>query len=136
MPASQAPAETGRSFELADLLARVEGDHDLLATMLALFESEAPRLLAEVRRCLDEADAPGLREAAHALRGCVGNFYAHDAAELALALEIKGREGALADTEVPWAALEAEVGRVGRGLAELGAKSRPDNERRGSCRES
>jgi PAS domain S-box-containing protein len=121
-PKVEAPAKSESAFRAADLLERVEGDRDLLATMLELYESEAPRLLAEVRRCLDAADAPGLREAAHALRGCVGNFYAHDAAELALVLEVKGREGSLDETEVPWQALEAEVARLGHGLAELGAK--------------
>lgn len=122
-PANLAPSRPESSFDLAGLLARVDGDHDLLATMLTLFDSEVPRLLAESRLCLDKGDAPGVREAAHALRSCVGNFEAHRAVELALALETLGDTGSVAQAEAPWRALEAEIGRLGADLAALGARS-------------
>jgi PAS domain S-box-containing protein len=105
------------AFDAADVLARVEGDRSLLAELVSIFRAESPTRLAEIRRCLDSGDAKGLERAAHTLRGSVGSLGARAAAQAALALESKGRDGALAGADEQLAELERELGRLERDLA-------------------
>ncbi len=100
------------AFDAADVLARVEGDRSLLAELVAIFLEESPIRLGEIRRCLASGDAKGVERAAHTLRGSVGSLGARAAAQAALALEIKGRDGALAGAEAEFAELEREMGRL------------------------
>jgi CheY-like chemotaxis protein/HPt (histidine-containing phosphotransfer) domain-containing protein len=107
------------AFDAADVLARVEGDRSLLAELVAIFLEESPLRLAEIRRCLASGDAKGVERAAHTLRGSVGSLGARAAAQAALALEIKGRDGALAGADVEFAELEREMGRLESDLAQF-----------------
>jgi two-component system sensor histidine kinase/response regulator len=91
----------------------------LLRELLSIFRQESPRLLGLIGHSLRVGDAKGLEQAAHTLRGSVGSFGATTAAQLALALEIAGRDGTLADTSDHMAALAREVGRIEAGLAAL-----------------
>jgi PAS domain S-box-containing protein len=61
-------------FDNAALLARVEGDTQLLAEMAALFLKNYPQRLAEIRLAMEQNDARALERAAHALQGSVSNF--------------------------------------------------------------
>ncbi len=99
-------------FDRDDVLARVEGDHALLAELVDIFRTEYPRLLASIRQSVAAGDASCVQEWAHALKGTVGNFGARDASEAAAALEAMGRQGSLADAE-------AGVGRLADALAAL-----------------
>jgi two-component system, sensor histidine kinase and response regulator len=117
VPEPAAPKEP--AFDAADVLARVEGDRSLLAELVAIFLEESPIRLAEIRRCLVSGDAKGLERAAHTLRGSVGSLGARAAAHAALALEIKGRDGALAGAEVEVAELEREMSRLEGDLAQF-----------------
>ncbi|MGH9383699.1 MAG: response regulator, partial [Vicinamibacterales bacterium] len=107
------------AFDPADVLARVEGDRTLLAELVAIFLAESPTRLAEIRRCLTEGDAKGLEHAAHTLRGSLGSLGAREAAQAALALEIKGRAVALAGADAELAELEHEMGRLEGDLSRL-----------------
>ena len=62
------------SFDPDDVLARVEGNRDLLAELVDIFRAEYPRLLANLRHSVETGDARGVQEAAHAIKGTVGNF--------------------------------------------------------------
>ena len=106
-------------FDPDDVLARVGGDRELLRELLSIFRQESPRLLGLIGHSLRVGDAKGVEQAAHTLRGSVGSFGATTAAQLALALEIAGRDGALADTSDHMPALTREVGRIEAGLAAL-----------------
>ena len=108
------------SFDPSDVLARVEGDRDLLAELVDIFRAEYPRLLANLRKEVEKGDARGVEEAAHAIKGTVGNFGAPVASAAALALEVMGRVGALTGANAGMARLEEEVERLQRNLARMG----------------
>jgi two-component system, sensor histidine kinase and response regulator len=114
------PAFTGEpAFELRDVLARVEGDRALLAELVDIFRVDSPRMLADLRRGLEAGDARGVEKAAHALKGCVGNFGGRTAAAAALALERMGRDGVVTGAGARLAELEREVDRLRSGLARM-----------------
>jgi PAS domain S-box-containing protein len=123
MPALNAPpADSSASepaLDLADVLASVDGDRALLAELAELFHTETPQMMAEIRRCVAKSDAKGLEQAAHALKGSVGNFGAAAARQAARALELMGHEGVLTDAAARLAELEREVDRLERGLSRL-----------------
>jgi CheY-like chemotaxis protein len=60
-----APERDDRVFNPDDVLARVEGDHDLLAELVEIFRAEWPERLSDVRRALAAGDARALERAAH-----------------------------------------------------------------------
>jgi two-component system, sensor histidine kinase and response regulator len=114
------PDYTGDEPSFADeILARVEGDRNLLAELVDLFRADSGRILSDIRRCVEAGDAKGLEQAAHAMKGSVGNFGAGAAAEAALALEVMGREGALLGAGACLAVLQAEVDRLKSGLVRV-----------------
>jgi PAS domain S-box-containing protein len=119
-PASVPSISEEPAFDPRDVLACVEGDRKLLAELVDIFRVDSPRLLADLRRCLEVGDGPGVESAAHAVRGCVGNFGARAAVEAARVLERMGREAALTDGPARLAELEREVGRLATGLSGMG----------------
>jgi len=104
------------SVDAAELMARVDGDRELLAELVEIFRAESPRLLAELRRCVAAGDAHGVQEAAHAIKGTVGNFAGHAASEAALALEKMGQRGQLVDASACATRLETAVAALQRDL--------------------
>jgi CheY-like chemotaxis protein/HPt (histidine-containing phosphotransfer) domain-containing protein len=109
----------------AALLARVDGDLELLREIVELFLRDHPGRLAEIRHAIALGDNNALVRTAHALKGSVGNFAAKDAAETARQLEMMGRNGELsglggqARAEEVYAQLEAEMTRVESALLTL-----------------
>ena len=98
---SRAPSETVAmqetkeqfAFDPSVVLKRVDGDLDLLKEVAGLFFEDMPRLMTEIRRAVERADAPVLERTAHTLKGSVGNFGVRRAFELAFNLEQMGRNG-------------------------------------------
>ena len=119
-PAPSASTSFEPAFDPEDVLTRVGGDRKLLAEMVDIFRVESPRMLADLRRCLETGDARGVMEAAHALKGCVGNFGGRAAADAALALERMGREGVLSGGGARLLELEREVDGLRNDLARMG----------------
>jgi CheY-like chemotaxis protein len=109
------------AFDPREALARVEGDATLLAELVEILRAESPRLLADLRRRLEAADARGVQDAAHALKGSVANFGGHAAAAAAGVLERMGREAALDGGFARLAELEQEVDRLLSSLDRMGA---------------
>jgi signal transduction histidine kinase/CheY-like chemotaxis protein/HPt (histidine-containing phosphotransfer) domain-containing protein len=101
------PTET--VFDQYATLARVEGDRELLLTMINLYLAQAEELLPEIRRAGERGDCKALERLAHKLKGSLGNFSARPAAEAALRLEIMGRTGQLVQSEEALAELEHEA---------------------------
>ena len=104
---------------VAEVLGRVEGDRDLLCELVALYRDDAPRLLAEIRRCVEGRDASGLQGAAHALRGASANLGAHPTVRVSQALERMGRARELDDADRHLADLEREAQRLDAALDDL-----------------
>jgi HPt (histidine-containing phosphotransfer) domain-containing protein len=85
---------TGRGREIVDraaLLDRAGGDEDLLREVCAIFLTEYPMLIEEIRSAIRAGDAQHLEHAAHSLKGSVSNFGAPAATEAAYRLESIGR---------------------------------------------
>jgi len=109
------PAEP--SFDIEEILDRVEGDKDLVMDLLRLFREQAPRLMAEIRKCAGAGDAAGLQHAAHNFKGACANLGAHPAMKTAFALEMTGRETNLSGVNAQLADLEREGVRLELALA-------------------
>jgi two-component system, sensor histidine kinase and response regulator len=92
------PAPCGL-IDNAALLARFEGDADLLSEMAELFLKSYPKLLEEIQLAVDRKDAPALERAAHTLKGSVSNFAARDAFDAAMELEKMATRGDLTRAE-------------------------------------
>jgi two-component system sensor histidine kinase/response regulator len=121
--AGESTTETIVASEILDkaaLLARVDGDKQLLAQIIEIFLEECPKQVREIRDAVAARDAPSLARLAHKLKGSVGNFAAQRAFEAALRLETICRKGDLSYVEEVSAQLEAEIGRLQPALRELG----------------
>jgi len=108
-----------------EIFARVGGDIELLAVLVGLFKLDAPTTLSEIRRALDNNDAPALERAAHRLVGSLLTFHASAAAQPARALEIAGHHELLSDAEPQFAALQRELPRVITALDHLVSPLQP-----------
>jgi two-component system, sensor histidine kinase and response regulator len=89
-----------------EALARVGGDPQLLAEIAALFLSDLPRALGEIRNAVAAGDAAAIERHAHALKGSVANFGAQEARTAAQDLETKARTTSLDTIDESLAKLE------------------------------
>lgn len=80
-------------FDLSEALDRVDGDKVLLSEMAELFLESYPGYLSRIKEAVVQADFPALTQAAHALKGSVGNFTTREPFEVARTLEQLGRQG-------------------------------------------
>lgn len=109
-------------IDRAEVLARVDGDTQLLAELAGLFLHESPKLLAAVKEAVEHRDAWALERAAHALKGSAGNFAARTTVEAAKQLEMMGRGGNLAQANQAWMRLQREMLRLQTSLEDLRKK--------------
>jgi CheY-like chemotaxis protein/HPt (histidine-containing phosphotransfer) domain-containing protein len=112
------------SFDADEVLARVQGNRALLAELVDIFCAERPRLIANLRHSVEAGDAKGVQEAAHAIKGTVGNFSAPAASEAARVLEAMGQQGVLTGAAGGLARLEDEVEHLERDLLRMGELAR------------
>ena len=84
----------------------------LLAEVITVFLSEAPKQLDALRAAAEARDARALATAAHALKGSVGLFSKGAAFEAARRLEQDARNGDLTDLDGRLGEIERELGRV------------------------
>ena len=80
-------------FDLSEALDRVDGDKVLLSEMAELFLESYPEYLSRIKEAVIQADLTALTQAAHALKGSVGNFTTREPFEVARTLEQLGRQG-------------------------------------------
>ena len=113
------PKDVKDVFDKASVLARIDGDTNLLKELAELFLENLPRLFMNVREAVTRGDARALECAAHALKGSVGNFAARPAVDAALRLEHIGHCGNLTVAESAFRALQEEIERLKPALADL-----------------
>ena len=90
----------------------VGGDRELLHEAVELFfEQDYPRQLTALREGLDRQDARAVKRAAHGIKGALRSFGGQVASDVALRLEMMGREGDFSGAQGAVEELEAEVGR-------------------------
>ena len=113
-------------LDRASLIARFEGDADLLDEVAAVFVADCPRMLANLHDACTSRDLAALRHAAHALKGAVSNFTDGPARESAIITEQLARSGdsnawaaadALASLAIEVAAALGDVSSTGRSTA-------------------
>jgi PAS domain S-box-containing protein len=107
------------AFDLEGALARVEGDRGLLKELAQIFDAEAPRAIAEMRRCVAAGDPTGLERAAHGFKGACGNFGAVGAVRAAQALELMGNRANLKEADSRVAELERETRKLQQALLSM-----------------
>jgi two-component system sensor histidine kinase/response regulator len=113
------PSPRYEQLDQISLLERVEGDRELLAEMIHLFQGEAPHLLETMRNALHQGDMVLLERSAHSMKGAAGNLSAHATARAALQLEQNAKEGDAESAKTSLARLEGAVERLLPVLADL-----------------
>ena len=104
-------AYAGGRFRAVDhslALSRVGGDIELLQEIARLFLTDAPHMLNAIRTAICAGDAHALERSAHAFKGCIANFGAKAATEIAFSLEQMGRNRDLSRAAETFARLQAE----------------------------
>jgi PAS domain S-box-containing protein len=99
----------GTALDGPALLARFGSDGKLVRALVRTFAEDCPEMMARIRKALTARDAPALADAAHALKGSVGNFGATGAFETARDIEKEARQGKLDATWEMYATLEDEI---------------------------
>ena len=92
-------------FDGQEILERVGGDRELLAELVVLLKEECGHLLPALDDAVEKRDSSALEQAAHKLKGSVGQMAAGLAYATAREIEQSGRAG---DVE----AARAHVGRL------------------------
>ncbi len=111
--------DPGEPIDRVSLLERVEGDQELLAEMIRLFQEDAPHLLSTMREALQRGDMAVLEMSAHSLKGGVSNLSAKSTAAAAMQLEKDARNKDAQSAKGSLAQVEQAMGRLLPALAEL-----------------
>jgi CheY-like chemotaxis protein len=125
-PAAESPAAAPKARAALDerrLLERVGGDRAALRRLARLYLADYPKLLARLRRALAVGDAPGVRAAAHALKGSTSNFAATAAVAAAQRLQQLAEAGTLGEAPEVLADLEGALRQVRGALSALVRKT-------------
>lgn len=88
------------------LLAQFGGDEEILREIAELFIEDAPRQLSEIQEAMARRDGDALARSAHSIKGAIGNFTESDAYDLALKLELLGRDKEFSRAEAVYGDLE------------------------------
>ena len=99
-------------------LVELVGD-DFIGELAQTFFEEAPGLLAEMNRALDDGDAEAFRRAAHSLKSNGDSFGAVRVTSLARELEHMGRDGRLDEAGPKLPQLEAAYQEAAEALKAL-----------------
>ncbi|MFZ1015561.1 MAG: Hpt domain-containing protein, partial [Terracidiphilus sp.] len=73
--------------DFPELLDRVEGDQELLAELLALFQEDLPASRAGLQEAVARGELHEIERTAHALKGMLANLSAKHTAALAAEIE-------------------------------------------------
>src|SRR6185503_14343224 len=114
-----ADRQSNEIFDPATILPKFDNDVEFLQDLAGQFFSDCPRLLAEMHKAVANGDGTALEQAAHWIKGAVGNFATSTAFEAAFDLEKLGRAGDLAQAEEAITRLEEELERLKLALAIL-----------------
>jgi signal transduction histidine kinase/DNA-binding response OmpR family regulator len=125
LPEAPQGSTTGSVFDLEEALARVDGDRGLLVELVEIFLDEYPTTLVALQTAVAAKDSHGVYQAAHTLKGSVGNFGATTAMEASRALEMLGRQGELSEATAALTVLEEELGRLHSALMSLKSEPAP-----------
>ena len=103
------PAATSVVFDRRAALARLDGDEELFAMLVNIFQQDCSRLLDDLHGALKRNDAAAARRSAHSLKGLAANFEATSAVDAALAVERHATDGDLAAAASGFEQLQAHM---------------------------
>jgi PAS domain S-box-containing protein len=106
------------------LFERFNGNRKLLTSLVRTFREDCPKMMGKIRQALTSRDTARLADAAHALKGSVGNFGPTVVFERARQIEMAARDGALEGAWKMYAALEDEIAALLPALQTALGKSR------------
>ncbi|NUR53208.1 MAG: response regulator [Acidobacteria bacterium] len=108
-PTGLPPSPASGLHDLDGLIARVGGDEQLAADVIALFVEDAPMRMADIARAVGARDCKAIRNAAHALKGAAGTISATSVFEAARTLERLGAEHRVDAAGAAWRVLSTEM---------------------------
>jgi HPt (histidine-containing phosphotransfer) domain-containing protein len=94
---------------LPDLMARVEGDHELLAELFAIFQEEFPDTLDVLHRVVNSGDLTEAAKTAHALKGMLANLSMKHGALLVAKIESASQAGDIPKSKKALAYFDSEM---------------------------
>ncbi|RKX27106.1 MAG: hypothetical protein DRP45_01865 [Candidatus Zixiibacteriota bacterium] len=97
------------TFDYDKALTIVDGDVDLLKELIDLFNEQSKELLKNIEQAIEAGDAERLRNAAHTIRGALGNVGGVAAHEIGSELEQMGDQGDLKNAHEVFTRLRTEV---------------------------
>ena len=97
------------SIDRKSLMEKVYGDKDLLAELIDMFLEISPSMVEAVDQSIKAFDSKKLYEAAHSLKGSIGNFSTAGPFQVAFELETMGRVGDFSDVQNVFAKLKTEM---------------------------
>jgi signal transduction histidine kinase/CheY-like chemotaxis protein len=110
VPDQNAEPEAGQSsLNMNYALELADGDMPLLLEIIDLFLANYQPMITQVEQAIFEQSARALQRTAHALKGTLSAFGAHNAVQLALALENAGQQGKLSQAAEEFAKLQEEI---------------------------
>ena len=92
-----------------EVMERVGGDVELLMEIVEIFIGDYPRLMSNIKNAITQSDSKGLERNAHALKGSVSNFAAASVYNIALGLEVMGRNNNMSGADEVYTGLEREI---------------------------
>jgi two-component system, sensor histidine kinase and response regulator len=119
-----------KALDADALIERFAGNRKLLRAILKTFREDCPTMMARIRDAIKKENAAAIADAAHALKGSVGNFGDTAALETAREIEKAGRQGKLDGTWETYAALEDDIALLLPALQSIGEPKRPIKRRR------
>ncbi|AGA31441.1 response regulator [Singulisphaera acidiphila] len=120
------PPPNGSEGVLPDrnaLLQRVGGSWEKVEKIVAVFQGEVSRSMAEIRAAIDRGDATRIERTAHSLKGAIGVFGKSAAYNAAETLESMGYAGDLTEIGDVYHSLEKRVHELELALAEIVPRS-------------
>jgi HPt (histidine-containing phosphotransfer) domain-containing protein len=100
------------AWNKSEILDRIGGDEELLQELIGIFVEGSPIQMLKLKNAVSSADAEGVMQAAHSIKGelmCLGG---NAAAKTAQELETMGRDEKLSGASEAFATLEREVASV------------------------
>ncbi len=114
------PSPSGCIFDMGQLFDHLDGDIDLLETVVTLFLTEYPQALSNIQTAVRSGNAGSLASGAHKLKGMLLELRAPSAAESAAKLEAMGRTNNMTEAGLELVVLVREIGRVKQELVTHG----------------
>ncbi len=90
------PADLEGVIDETEMIDMIGDDPELKVELFRSYAEEAPEMLADIEAALTAEDSEALRQAAHKIKGTLIYIAAKRAADLALQMEMLGREGNVA----------------------------------------